>query len=115
MQSEEAIREERSRQHDEAVRGDWKFQVELKQSRAKEEREGEEAEARDVRERLQRQEREEAARERGRQREAAAVDREARADLTARRLDAEAEKRVEEQRELNRAVERAARHGSWRN
>ena len=51
--------------------------------------------------RLQWEEREEAARERERQETAAAVKQEARAELSARQLEAEAEKRVEEQRALN--------------
>ena len=104
MQSEEPLREERSRQHDEAVRGDWKFQVELKQRRAREERERAEAEDRETRDRLCQQEREEAAREGERQREAATIEREARAELTGRRLDSEAEKRAEEQRDLHRCL-----------
>ena len=43
------MREERSRQHEEAVRGDWKYQVELRERREREERRREEAEARDER------------------------------------------------------------------
>ena len=49
LQSEQSVREERSRQHEEAVRGDWKYQVELRERRETEERRREEAEARDER------------------------------------------------------------------
>ena len=43
------MREERSRQHEEAVRGDWKYQVELRERREREERRRENRESRDER------------------------------------------------------------------